>query len=198
MGWRDNVKMAVIGGFTGLLVVLGYLLLIQKGVTHGEWLQFSAVFLGVGATIGGTLWLQGHTERERTKRRALNLIHSFEIPRRFLRDIANKPGAFSSNLDVLDRAYSFVGWARDQLDSPSYHSHVMIETMMASWESERDVLRSHVGTARFYPEHPHPLATEKAILLIGWLDEAEAAVRRFELGERGLQAVAPEESLRTE
>lgn len=163
--------------------MLVYLLLIQKGVTHGEWLQFSAVFLGVGATIGGTLWLQSHTERKRVERRVLNLIHSFEIPRRFLRDIASQPGRFPNSLDVLDRAYSFVRWAREQLDSPSYHSHVIVETMMSNWECERDALRSHVSTARFYPDTPHELATDKANLLIGWLDEAEAAVRRFELRE---------------
>lgn len=178
---RENFTMAAVGGAAGLFVTTLYIALGQAGVSAGEWLQFAAVFLGVVATISGTLWLQGHTERNRAERRVNNLLRSLGIPRLFLSQISKMPTSKDTPmLEAVDRAFSHVKWARDQLEAPSYVSHAIFESLMEIWDTHRPILADDLKYARMYPASPAPKVTETADFIVEWIDRTIATIKREE------------------
>lgn len=135
MAARENWTMTAIGGATGLCVTVFYVFAREHGVTPGDWLQFAGIFLGIAATIGGTLWLQRHAERVRLRNQAENLVQAVKSPQEILSLLKKEPRNDPiAHVGALDSVVLHMVWARGQLEGLTYKTHSTVETFVQIWE----------------------------------------------------------------
>jgi hypothetical protein len=175
MKWRERAIEAAVGGVTGLLVTLLFIVLRRVGVTAGEWLQFAGVFLGVAATILGTLWLQMQLGVRKRRQQIQNIADALDLVSKLLGEIISHPHDQAvPRVTALENAFDHVVWARNQFDSCTYRVHASFAVLIDLWELDKKALLKEAQLATMY-------TTEKAAVLIDkakFLLEAAEGARR--------------------
>lgn len=139
MAWRERAIEVVLGGTAGLLVTVAFIVLRHEGVTAGEWLQFAAVFLGVMATIGGTLWLQSHSEEKKRKSQAKNVIDAIDLIENLAKELNDSPLEEPvAHVSAIDTSFQHLSWARDQLEGVSFRVYSGLTAFLEVWNLERE------------------------------------------------------------
>lgn len=90
MKWHEIFREAVVGGLSGLSVVLIYILIRAHldGADPGDWLQFAGAMLGSGTAVGGALFIERVKSREEKSRGDATLRDAFEETARAMRPLA--------------------------------------------------------------------------------------------------------------
>ena len=65
MSWKDKINEAIVGGLSGLLVVVLYLIAqaILHGADPGDWLAFAGAMLGIGGATFTAIYVADRTRR---------------------------------------------------------------------------------------------------------------------------------------
>jgi hypothetical protein len=185
MKLQNRVVDVVIGGATGLTATVVYIVVSRAGVSAGEWLQFAGIFLGVAATISGTLWLQRLTEVQQRRRQARNVADALDLVKKLLEALADRPHDEPiPRVSALGSAFSHVEWARNQLERCTYRVHAGLATLLDVWELEKEPLLEQAKLAVLYRTASADELISKAQYILQWTNGAIEVVMASDADER--------------
>jgi hypothetical protein len=177
------------GGVGGLIVtVVGSASHFLKGlqsIEAGDWLQSGAAIIGVGLTIGATLWLEDRRRRveaqseQRLLRDGLTILRSFipSIRAEFPADMprANRLRLTAAHYEMLRTGYDTLSYAKAGLRIRDFNLWNNLSYIEASFTAKKPVLTREEDLMRRGVASDNVLAISRGIL-IEFIDEIEAAI----------------------
>lgn len=184
MKWSEITPWLVGGTAIGLLIPTIYFVVSVWPVNPGEWLQFAGVFLGVAATMGGTIWLQNRTDRIRQQSRFLNLTMVLYAISVMLEKLVANPGTAVPHSLAVEKSFQHAIWARNQLDHCTYQTHATISLLFEGWEVEKARFLKLARSADKGDGTALIELIKSATTFKDWVEEARTRIERFEKASR--------------
>jgi hypothetical protein len=134
MNWRERIMQSAAGAGAGSLVTVLYVAARENGVSAGDWLQFAGVFLGVIATMLGTLWVQDSSARSKRRLDSEAFLQCLNKADDALHHLITKRGdewRYAATADaLLQKAFVL----RESINRHSFDLDVATSALSAAWK----------------------------------------------------------------